>query len=209
MLFQYRKVNKIGEAKAQTLISPKLTIEALVYVDDIGGAGSKENTKIIGENLQKMEQRKGFTFSVEKSNYMVVQTGNSKKENEDIDIKIKKGQVRRTREYKYLGNWIDTEGNVRRQIEEVERKVMAMEREMKRISSEMNLGRMSTEGRLIICERTVVPAMTYNLETWTKIWRKEWEQLEKIQGKILKRLLELPETTPTWGILKETGIWPI
>ena len=94
------KVNEIGEAKAHTLISPKLAIEALVYVDDIAGAGSKENIKIIGENLQKMEQRKGFTFSVEKSNYMVVQTGNSKKENEDIDIKIKKGQVRRTKEYK-------------------------------------------------------------------------------------------------------------
>ena len=31
------------------------------------------------------------------------------------------------------------------------------------------------------------------------------ERLEKIQGKVLRRILSPPESTPLWEILKETG----
>ena len=33
--------------------------------------------------------------------------------------------------------------------------------------------------------------------------------MERIQGKMLRGMLELPRTTPYWGIFKETGVWPI
>ena len=42
-----------------------------------------------------------------------------------------------------------------------------------------------------------------------KIEQKEMEELERIQGCVLKAILNLPVTTPYLGILKETGIWPI
>ena len=35
------------------------------------------------------------------------------------------------------------------------------------------------------------------------------ERIEKLQGKMLKRLMGLPKSTPTWGILKETGMWTL
>lgn len=44
---------------------------------------------------------------------------------------------------------------------------------------------------------------------WTKLRQKDWDRLERIQAKILKRILEIPSSTPYWGILTETGIWPI
>ena len=34
-------------------------------------------------------------------------------------------------------------------------------------------------------------------------------KLEKLEGRMLKRLLQVPESTSTWGILKETGIWTL
>ena len=34
------------------------------------------------------------------------------------------------------------------------------------------------------------------------------DELERIQGSVLKAVLNLPVTTPYLGILKETGIWP-
>ena len=55
---------------------------------------------------------------------------------------------------------------------------------------------MSTEARLVIYEKT-------------KIDKGEMERMERIQGKMLRGMLELPRTTPYWGILKETGVWPI
>ena len=164
---------------------------------------------VVAECLRKMEQYKGFTFNAKKTNYVIVKTGKGRKENEEPGIELKRGTVGKAKEYKYLGNWIDEKGDIGRQITEIEKKVIAMEREIKRICSEGHLGRFSTEGRLTVYERTVVPVITYNLETWTNIKDKEWEQLEKIQGRMIKRLLQIPETTPTWGILKETGIWPI
>ena len=71
------------------------------------------------------------------------------------------------------------------------------------------LGQLSTEAVITMYQRTVVPTLTYNLECWTKIEEKEIEQLEKIQDRVIKSALRLPPTTPYWGILKETGIWPV
>jgi hypothetical protein len=34
-------------------------------------------------------------------------------------------------------------------------------------------------------------------------------ELEKVQGKLLKMLLKLPDGTPYWGLLNELGIWPL
>ena len=47
----------------------------------------------------------------------------------------------------------------------------------------------------------------YNLEIWTNWKRKEWEELERIQANILEKLLDLPISTPYWGILNELGMW--
>ena len=58
-------------------------------------------------------------------------------------------------------------------------------------------------------EKTVVPGIIFNLECWTELGDKEMERLEKIQGQIIKGLLQLPESTPYWGLIKETGVWPI
>ena len=33
--------------------------------------------------------------------------------------------------------------------------------------------------------------------------------LEKIQVKAIKNIFNLPKTTPSWGLLKECGLWPM
>ena len=50
--------------------------------------------------------------------------------------------------------------------------------------------------------------MLYEMEAWG-ISNTEIVSLEKVQGKILCNLLEIPRTSPYWGILHETGIWTI
>jgi len=63
----------------EVMVALNMAIEALVYVDDIGGAGSKENMEVISENMRKMEIEKIFTFSTGKSNYMRIRTGQNKR----------------------------------------------------------------------------------------------------------------------------------
>ena len=54
---------------------------------------------------------------------MRIGTGKGTEEKE-IDINIKKGKITSTNEYKYLGNWMNEEGTIERQIKEIERKII-------------------------------------------------------------------------------------
>ena len=108
-----------------------------------------------------------------------------------------------------MGNWINSKGNVERQLEEVERITEGMIRELKKITSDRELGRYSADSKLLMYEKTVVPSVTFNLEMWTKLREKDWERLEKVQARALKLIYCLPQGTPYWGILEETGVWPL
>ena len=71
-------------------VTPDIVIEALVYVDDIIGAGSKLCIEKTVRNLTEMEEKKKFTFSTEKSKYMVIKTGSGRKKNEKVELRVKK-----------------------------------------------------------------------------------------------------------------------
>lgn len=51
--------------------------------------------------------------------------------------------------------------------------------------------------------------MLYLVEAWSSITKTEMDMLERLQGKVLCSLLEVPKTTPYWGLLNETGIWSV
>ena len=53
-----------------------------------------------------------------------------------------------------------------------------------------------------------MPALLYGMEAWKKLSKEEIQHLEKIQGKSLKRMFSLPITTPYFGLIIETGVWP-
>lgn len=106
-----------------------------------------------------------------------------------------------------MANWLDEKGTMKEQINEIERRTEGMTVEMMKMTKKEELGKMSTEARLTIFQRTVVPTMKNNLECWTKITKKEIERLERIPGQMLRRLLRIPGTTSFMGILRETGIW--
>ena len=201
------KVTTIGE-DAMTVVSPEVSIGPLTYVDDIAVAGSAPIVEAGGKKLVIMEQEKKYTFNTEKTNYMVIKTGKKNEKEKDLDMNVKKGKIERTKTYKVLGNWINEEGNLKDQIQEIEKRSWAMTNEAGRIARDELLGVMSTEAALLIYERTIAPTILYNLECWTKIGVKEIEEIEKIQGRILKTILKLPVTTPYLGLLKETGVWP-
>ena len=62
--------------------------------------------------------------------------------------------------------------------------------------------------RLELFEKCWVPAITHGLHAWT-ITPNEIKEMEKIQSKFLKKICELPITTPTAALFMETGVWPV
>ena len=77
------------------------------------------------------------------------------------------------------------------------------------MTREEELGELSTDARLMLYERTAVPSITSNLECWEEIGKMKTERLGKLQGRMLKRLLKVPESSSTWGVLKESEIWTL
>ena len=199
------QITKIGE-DARTVISPHMSIAPLTYVDDIAAAGSSAIVKAVGKKLVKMEEEKKYTFNTDKTNYMVVKTGKKNEKEQELDMKVKRGKIERVKRYKILGNWMSESGKVNEQIAEIERRSWAMVNEVKSIAKEEMLGNLSTGAVLLVYERTMVPTMTYNLECWTRIEKKGVEELERLQGRVLKAILNLPSTAPYFGLLKEIGI---
>ena len=53
-----------------------------------------------------------------------------------------------------------------------------------------------------------MPALLYGMEAWKKLSKAEIQNLEKIQGKALKKIFSLPITTPYIGPIIKTGVWP-
>ena len=53
------KVNKMS-SKTVTCITPEIKLEAMVYVDDIIGAGEKEHIERVGRNLADMEKERNI-----------------------------------------------------------------------------------------------------------------------------------------------------
>ena len=104
-----KSVNEIGEDQPKTIITNTLDMGALIYVDDIAASGSRQTVERVGENMAEMERKKGFTFSTDKSNTLII---GKEKGKEEMNIQIKKGKIETTIEYRYLGNWLDETGKV-------------------------------------------------------------------------------------------------
>ena len=55
-------------------------------------------------------------------------------------------------------------------------------------------------------EGIVLTKLLYNCETWTYLTKNNKEELEKIQNNALKRLLRIPFSTPSMGLLHELNL---
>ena len=204
------KVNKVG-LKSTTTIGPNITCEALAYVDDIHQAGSHvHNVEIAATNCSVMETTRGFTFNNEpnKTAFMII---NPKKGNEMKKLRntIKRGEIGRTNEYEYVGEWYTEKGTHEKSLDVKKSKINFLVNKVKYYGDPYKVGHLALQVRLTIYNLTVIPTIFTNIETWSTVTEKEIEELEKIQREALTSIFELPRSTPYWGLLSELGIWPV
>ena len=158
-----------------------------------------------------METSRHFTFNnkPDKTAFMVM---NPKRDNNvnKLKNKIKRGEIERTKEYVYVGEWYTEKNSHKKRLSEKEKKVKHMASKIRDYyGSPYKVGPLAIQVRLFLYRTVAVPTLFTSIETWSRVSQKEMEQLEKIQKDMLTSLLELPPGTPYKGILAETGIWPI
>ena len=85
-------------------------------------------------------------------------------------------------------------GNLKDHILELDRKCEVINREIIAVGAKNQVGKeeIRVKLKLYVC---LMPALLYGLEAWAKIDRDEMNEIEKIQGKLLKRIFNLPILT--------------
>ena len=197
-------VNSIGEEVKYSY--GKINIGMPVYMDDIATAGKAEHIRKGIKNCARMEKEKKKSFGLKKTKYMIVKTG--REEEEEINEAVKAGRIQRTDKCKYLGVTISTDGQLTEHIKELNSTCDTINREISAIGVKTQVGKEEVRVKFKLFETCLMPALLYGMETWKKLSKAEVQNVEKIQGKALKRIFSLPITTPYIGLIIETGVWP-
>ena len=102
----------------RTTITPRVTVGALTFVDDMIGGGKKTTIENVMSNCAEIEVLKNWEFSTDKSNWMLLKFGKKNEDDEDV-VKgtVKGGDIEKTDIYKMLGNWINDKGNMDKQLD--------------------------------------------------------------------------------------------
>ena len=85
--------------------------------------------------------------------------------------------------HKYLGTYINSEGTIETQLLNAEKKTSGMISAMKKVAGTEKVGCLSTSIQLMLYDKTILPTITYNLETWNNWRKKDWKKLEQLQAK--------------------------
>ena len=199
------KINE--DLDMQEVLYPSVSLQAVMFMDDIFGGGAKAFVEAVKKNCKLKETEKLWEFSSEKSPWMCI--SNRKKNIEDIEVEVAQGKLLRTIVHKFLGNYVNEKGNLDDQLKYMESKVGGLVSEANKICCQKKLGVYEWDGKKTVYEAQIIPAVFHNIEAWTNLRKTDWEKMESLQGKILRGLFGLPKSTPYWGLLYELNVIPI
>ena len=195
-------INKVGY-NIVTHYGPNLQIQALAYVDDVASGGNKSTSNNTIMKCNIMEENKKLTYNTDVGKSAIMIVNEKKGTRNTVTAKVKNGEFQLVEEYKYLGTWWEHGGKYKINIQKRKKKIPFMITSLKAIANDKNMGRLSTQARLELIETVIIPSLIYNAEAYTKI---EINELEAIQGRIIRDILEIPRTTPYLALLLETGM---
>ena len=179
----------------------ELVIALLEWVDDVA-------TFAIGSEQQKQTMAHVNDFAVRhklkwgKEKCKVMEVGNGGYVNKEWDLG--KMKIDSCTDYKYLGDWIMRNGSNKKNLEEREGKVMAATRKIISLCGTEVIKNIQMRALLKLHETCTVPMLLSNCETWI-LKKGEREHLQKTELWALKKILNVPITTPTPAIWYITG----
>ena len=181
------RVNNIGETVQYSY--GKVDIGMSIYMDDIAAAGGIAEIRKGIRNCAKMEKEKKMRYGLKKTKYMMVKTG--KEREEIVQENVKSGEVCKTETYHYLGITINEEGNLEEHIKVIARKCETISMEIGAIAAKNQVGKEEMRVKLKLFDTCLMTALIYGMEAWGNIRLVEMREIEKIQGKALKKIFQL------------------
>ena len=149
----------------------------------------------------EISSRYRIVFGKEKSKLMKI--GSSVQ----TELKLGDMEIAETDQYKYLGEIINNKGNIHVEdhIKMLEGKVEAAYQTILHIAKGKNFKGLKMAIIWKLVETCIIPIITYGAESRTTT-HKESQKIQTIMNNIIKRILQVPQSTPNDAITIETGI---
>ena len=178
-----------------------ITLQALIFVDDkVTFAEGDQQQQLTLEFADAFAQKHKLEWGKDKCKTMTIGcTGNKKKQ-----WKLGEEEIGACQEYKYLGDIISQDGKNTTNLKERKNKVNVAVRSIVTCCNNGVMKKMATKVAKYLYETEIVTALLYNSETWN-LSNVEKKFLDQIEVQAWKKLIGLPNTTPTAGIIHTMG----
>ena len=110
--------------------------------------------------------------------------------------------------YKYLGEMFNHKGNAEEHIIQQKQKTEAAYQTILTIMGNQHFNNIELETAWKLLETCIQPIITYGGETW-EMTKQEEKRINQIQENIIRRILMVPQSTPTESLYIETGLLDI
>lgn len=196
-------VNRMFKNSETGITYGNLKIQQLLFQDDIlriEDDHHKLNTSNViytwfGKiNGMKYHEDKSMYLSTSYENHQVILAGH---------------QLKKAEKYKYLADIITPTGGLGETIKQRKNQILGLTTELATIISLIDESGLHVMTAKKYYEAIIIPKLLTNAETWNNLTSTEIAELEGIQNRSLKRLLRLPQGTPSQGLLNEMGMWNI
>ena len=115
----------------------------------------------------------------------------------------------KSNEDKYVGDILSEDGKILKTIKSRAMKGMGIISNIINIMKELSLGQFHFEMGVLLRESLFLSSMLLNSETWVDITKEDMEVLESVDRILLRRLLDVPTSTPKPALYLELGCIPI
>ena len=163
------------------------------------------------KNLQEMidimfeiSQKYRIKFGLAKSKHLII-GGTKGMTEKDKTLKLGNDILEQVDFYKYLGMHVNQGYNLKTHIPKLEEKVMGAIYSILNTTNDLALQRIEMRTIWIMLENTINAILTYGLEAY-KMDKTDYDELNRIQLKGIRVLLNLPDNVANEIILSETGI---
>ena len=184
-----------------------LTVRSLAFMDDLLGMNETiRDVHTSHENVTFFSKKKKAPLNEDKCICMVI---NSKSPHPHPILAIKKKIMKIVEESKSLGDVFNSKGNNKSLLRDRKNKATRCLISCLSECYTVTRGAKAIKSLLLLYITVYLPTIIFNCEAWDNLTGEDMKLLQVLQMKFLKRVLQVPKSTPNCLVLLELGITPI
>ena len=182
-----------------------VAVPPISMVDDILCIQKCTESRKINAAVNTFIELKKLTLSNKKCNRIHI----GKQPNPCPGLKIHEAEMNNSTQEKYLGDLINTTGNIKATVADRVARGYGIISEIRAIIGEVPLGRYKLEIGLQLRQAMFINGLLYNSEAWHSVTKEDVSAFEKLDENLLRFLLGSHAKTPLEMLYLESGATPI